>query len=322
MVKNNPLRIVFFGTPEFALPALDRLYGDDRFIIESIVTQPDKPRGRGKILTQTAVNEFATSHYLPVLKPITLNQEILIKNIRDFHPDFIVVVAYGQLLNKELLAVPKIGSINVHASLLPAYRGSAPIQRAIMNGETETGITFMLMSENLDQGDIITTHKIKINPSDNTQTVHDKLANLASDTIADLLFDYAAGKLTTKAQDHSKASYAKKIRSEDQLISWSLDATTIINKIRGLSPFPGAKTNLNNKSIKIYSATITNRKGTPGTILKINKNGIVVATGKGSITITTLQAEGGKVLEASEFVNGFDISVGDRFSETPVKTYS
>lgn len=313
MLLDKRLRIVFMGTPEFAVPSLNALIdsGED---VAAIVTQPDKPKGRGKKVTLPPVREAALKHNIPVFQPEKIKDESFVTAIKNFCPDVIVVVAYGNILPKAILDIPFKGCINVHASILPKYRGAAPINWAIINGEKETGITTMLMDEGMDTGDMLLTEKVEIKNDDTASSLHDRLQYIGANLLIKTINGIKSETIRPIPQDDSQATYAPMLKKEDGSIDWAMKAGEIKNLIRGLDPWPGAYTRWNGKQIKIFKAEIgTEAKEEPGTVINISTDGIFVATGKGILLIKELQPENKNKMTAYEFVKGYRIVKGQIF---------
>lgn len=304
-----PLRIVFMGTPEFACPTLQMLFDRGEEVI-AVVTQPDRPKGRGQKLTPPPVKVLAERHGVPVLQPVKVRAPEAIAAIQELRPDLIVVIAFGQILPKALLDIPPKGCINVHASLLPRYRGAAPLNWCIVNGETETGVTTMLMDVGLDTGDMLVKKAIPIDPDEDAQSLHDRLAVLGAAAMAETLDLLAAGRLVPEKQDDSLTNYAPMIKKEDGLIDWGKEPRVIKNLVRGFTPWPGAFTTLEDKALKICRVRTGEGHGAPGTVLRADKSGLEVACGNGSLFIEELQLEGRKRLPAQEFLAGIKIAAG------------
>lgn len=310
------VKIVFMGTPDFSVPILRQLVMDG-YELQAVVTQPDKPQGRKKIIKPTPVKEEALRHQIPVYQPRKLREEY--EEIIQLKPDLIVTAAYGQILPKAVLEAPKYGCINVHASLLPEYRGGAPIHQCIIDGKKETGVTIMYMVEKLDAGDILTQVVVPIEEDDTVGTMHDKLsaagAKLLSQTIPDLI----EGKIRPVKQDDEKATFASNISREQEKIDWGKDGEDIYNQIRGLNPWPVAYTSLNGKPLKIWQGLKVKRKEPmePGTIVEIQNDGFVVASGnKTAILVTELQPAGKKRMAAKQFLQGANLSIGTKLGES------
>jgi methionyl-tRNA formyltransferase len=285
--------------------------------VAAIVTQPDRPKGRELKLQPPPVKVLAARQRLPVLQPERARSESFVEALKQLRPDLIVVAAYGQILPRPILELPRFGCLNVHTSLLPKYRGAAPIQWAILNDETETGVTIMKMDEGLDTGDILTQQTTPITASDDAQTLHGRLAALGAALLVKTIPDYVAGKITPRTQPADAASYARKITKEDGHLDWNLPARALWNRVRGLVPWPGAYTvldaQLKKQLLKIWQAeVIESRGGAPGHVLSADKNGVVVACGEGALRILSLQLEGGKRLPAREFLAGRSVEIGQR----------
>lgn len=305
------MKIIFAGTPEFAVPSLDRLYesGHD---IKLVITQRDRPKGRGKKVQFTSVKERALKYDVEVFQPDNINSSDSIEKLREISPDFIVVAAFGQILKKEVLDIPKYGCINVHASLLPKYRGAAPINWAIINGEDETGITIMKMEQGLDTGDIISQGSIPITKDDDCESIHDKLALLGADLLIKTMEDIVDGKAIYTPQDDSLSSYSPMIFKETGKIDWNRKAEDIVNLIRGLKPWPIAYTRYRDETMKIHRASIVPNlsNGKPGEIVKVSNEGIYVSTINDSILIEELQFPNKRKMMVREYLAGNNIELG------------
>ena len=311
------MKILFMGTPDFAVFTLKALVERGENVI-GVVTQTDKPRGRGYELLPTPVKVYAQEHDIPVYQPKTLRGEEFAAQLSEIDPELIVVVAYGKLLPVNVLEYPKYGCINVHGSLLPAYRGAAPMQRAIMDGCAETGVTTMYMAEGLDTGDMLLKASLPIKDSDNFETIHDKLGALGAQTMLDTLDALRAGTLVPEVQDDSLANYAEKIQKSDLLLDFSLDARTLHNHIRGTSPIPLSFTHLPNGSLlKVYAARVYDEDKVhdvaPGTVVGLDSE-ILVACGKGTLALTSVIPEGKKRMGAADYVRGRKLNLGDLLS--------
>lgn len=305
------LRIIFMGTPDFACPTLTRLIERGENVI-AVVTQPDRPKGRGQKLVPPPVKVIAEEHGIPVLQPLKVRAPEVIAQIRELNPDLIVVVAFGQILPQSLLDIPRHGCINIHASLLPRYRGAAPINWCLINGETETGITTMQMDAGLDTGDMLVKRSISIGPDEDAQSLHDRLSLLGAETIDETLDRLQAGTLTREKQDDALTCYAPMLKKEDGLIDWKQEPQQIKNLVRGFTPWPGAYTTLDGKTLKLYKVSVANECGKPGDIMAVGKDGIIVGCGSGSLRIEELQLEGRKRLSASDFLAGCRLEPGIR----------
>ena len=309
------MRILFMGTPDFARAILESLYvsGEE---IAGVLTQPDKPKGRGYKLVPSEVKVFAEEHGIPVFQPATLKDGAFSGTLEELDPDMIVVAAYGKILPPYILDYPKYGCINAHASILPKYRGASPIQRAIMDGERESGVTAMYMDVGLDTGDIILCEKITIDENDDFEAVHDKLAAAGSKAILEVVRLAKLGTVPRTAQDDSLSCYAPKIEKEDRLIDFSESADEVRNRIRALSPFPRAFTYLpDGKALQITASRKTDRGAddgsVPGTVIAEDKNGFYVKCSDGAILVTEVIPEGKGKMRGADLVRGRKITVGD-----------
>lgn len=314
----KPLTLIYMGTPPLAATVLEQLLTSPHWHIAAVVTQPDQPRGRDMKLQPPAVKELALRSNLPVLQPQRARDESFLQQIRALAPDLIVVAAYGQILPQSLLDVPRFGCLNVHTSLLPKYRGAAPIQWAILDGEAETGVTIMKMDAGLDTGAIVSEERTAITPEDNAQTLHDRLAVLGGALLVRTIPEYTAGRITPRPQPAEGATYARKIKKEDGRIDWTQPARLLGHRVRGLTPWPGTFSLLQSGAspllIKIWRAEPDEqRHGAPGEILDAARDGIVVACGTGALRITELQREGGRRLDAAQFLAGHPLA-GARFA--------
>ena len=307
------MRILFMGTPDFALFSLRALVEAGENII-GVVTQPDKPRGRGYTLTPPPVKVYAEEQGISVYQPSTLRGEEFAALLSELDPELIVVVAFGKILPANVLEYPKYGCINVHGSLLPEYRGAAPMQRAIIDGKHETGITTMMMDVGLDTGDMLVTEKIEILENDNFETVHDKLGSLGAHTLRITIDALKNGTLTRTAQNDAGATYAAKIEKEDCTIDFSKSKKEVHDLIRGLSPIPLAFTHTaDGKMLKVICSEISSvsHAAAPGTVLSLDKGKITVACQDGAIDLVTVLPEGKKRMSAADFINGRKVAVGD-----------
>jgi methionyl-tRNA formyltransferase len=321
----SPLRIVFFGTAELACASLEALAADGKYRVTGVVTQPDRPKGRDLKPQPSPVKATALKLGLPVLQPWKARDPAFLEALRALQPDLIVVAAYGQILPPALLALPSLGCLNVHTSLLPKYRGAAPIQWAIIDGEAETGVTIMLMDAGLDTGPMLRQEATAIRPEDDARTLHDSLATMGAGLLLRVIPDFVAGKIVPQPQPVEGASYARKITKEDGRIDWQLPAARLFNRLRGLTPWPGAFTWLPGEPapvlVKVWQLQIiTGRQGEPGEILEAGREGIVVACGQDALRLISLQREGGRRLTAAEFLPGCPLRAGDRFLSGPART--
>lgn len=310
------VRVVFMGTPDFAVPILQALV-EGPYQVVGVVTQPDRPKGRRRILTAPPVKKVAVELGIPVYQPERLRDPESVRQVHALRPDLIVTAAYGQILPESILAKPTYGCINVHASLLPKYRGGAPIHWAIINGEKETGISIMYMVKEMDAGDILAQQAIPISKQDHVGSLHDRLSQLGAEMIKELLPSLIKGEVQPVPQDHRQATYAYNIRPEDEWIDWSQTAEQIDCRIRGLHPWPVASTSWQQKRLKIWWGEPIAEHSTqpPGTILKMENDGIFVATGKGILKITELQLAGRKRMSTAVFLGGTQMKVGERLGD-------
>lgn len=297
------------GTPEFAIPSLQILI-DNNYNIAGVVTQPDKPKGRNYKITAPPVKILASKYNLNIYQPQKINNNEFVEVLKGINPDLIVVVAFGQILSEEILNIPKYGCINVHASLLPYYRGAAPIQWAIINGEKETGVTTMYMDKGMDTGDIILAQKTPIFEDETADLLHDRLAKLGAETLLKTIKLIEQGNAPRIKQDHVKATYAPMLKRENGNIDWNKSAIEIKNMIRGTYPWPGAYTFYDGKMIKIFKVSINNNdnyKVKPGTIVNITEESIDVQSGDGLVLIKEIQTEGGKRMAVRDYLIGHKI---------------
>ena len=312
----DKLKIVFMGTPDFSVPVLNGLI--ENYDVIGVVTQPDKEVGRNHEIKFSPIKEVALKNDIRVLQPVKIRNEY--ENIIKLNPDMIVTCAYGQILPKILLDLPKYGCINVHASLLPKYRGGAPLHRCVINGDSKTGITIMYMDEKMDSGDIISQREILINNNDTVGIIHDKLSVLGSELLLDTIPSIVSGNNSRTKQNESEVTYAPIIKREDELIDFNKTSLEIYNRIRGLNPFPVAYANLFGKVVKIYNSYISNNVYTSaknGEIVRIHSDGIGVSTSDSEIVITEIKIEGKRRMSVKEYLNGInkDELIGKVFNE-------
>lgn len=316
MLKPESLRTVFMGTPEFALGSLEGLLAAGVNLV-GVYTQPDRPKGRGKKLAASPVKQLALEHQIPVFQPQKLRDPLAVAELQELQPDLIVVVAYGQILPKVVLDIPRYHCINVHASLLPKYRGAAPINKAIINGETETGVTTMLMDVGLDTGDMLVKRSLEIGSNETAGQLHDRLALSGREALEETLRQLCTGTLVAEKQDDDLSCYAPMMKKENGLIDWQKSAVEIHNQVRGLDPWPGAYTHLDGEVLKIAVTTVAaDISGEPGTILSADKTGVVVACGEGSLVIDGLQLPGKKRLSAMNFLSGRPLFTGTQLQQS------
>ena len=312
-----PLRVIFMGTAELACPSLQALLQSPALRVLAVVTQPDRPKGRELKLQPSPVKQVALAAGVTVLQPQRARDENFIQELRQLGPNLIVVAAYGQILPQAILELPRFGCLNVHASLLPKYRGAAPIQWALLNDERETGVTIMKMDAGLDTGPILTQRPTPISPQDNAATVHDKLAALGAELLLATIPSYVEGKILPRPQPREGASYARKIKKEDGRLNWHQSAQTLWNRIRAFTPWPGAfsfqAAEPEPLLLKIWEAQVVERtEGAPGEVLQADKGGLTVMCGENALKILTLQREGGKRLSARDFLAGHELKVGQK----------
>ncbi|MDD4568956.1 MAG: methionyl-tRNA formyltransferase [Tepidanaerobacteraceae bacterium] len=311
------MKIVFMGTPKFATTSLEMLIKNN-IDVRAVVTQPDRPVGRKRLVTPPPVKELALQYDIPVYQPESVKKEDFIKILTSLEPDVIIVVAFGQILPRQVLTTPKIGCINVHASLLPKYRGAAPIQWAIIKGEAVTGVTTMWMDEGLDTGDIFLQESIFINKEWTSHDLFIQLSNLGGDLLLKTLDHIKSGNLIRILQDDKKSTYSPMLKKEDGRIDWTKNAEEIHNLIRGTNPWPGAYTIRNGCKIKIWKAKLYSKSSEPkpGEFMGTIKNeGFLVGTGDGIILVNELQESGGKRMEATKYLMGHNIEEGDFFTD-------
>jgi len=307
------MKVVFMGTPDFAVPSVAALALGGQEVV-GVITQPDRPKGRGKKLSSPPVKEVALAYGLKVFQPEKIKDGKFLDTLRALAPEVIVVAAYGCILPREVLQLPEKGCINVHASLLPKYRGAAPIHRAIINGEKETGITIMYMSEELDAGDIIRQASTEITEEDTAGTLHDRLAEMGASLLLKVLKDIEKGQINRLKQDHKRATYAPPLTREDELICWEKSSREIFNHVRGMNPWPGAYTRWDKSVLKIWRVQVVdnhNIQGSPGEVLECDQHkGITVCTGSGAVRILELQMQGKRRMTAAEFLRGRQVPPG------------
>jgi methionyl-tRNA formyltransferase len=300
----SPLKIVFAGTPEFALPCLDALLRSHHHL-EAVYTQPDRPAGRGRKLQFSAVKNWSLTHNLPVYQPVNFKDSASIDELAALQPDVMIVIAYGLILPKKILSIPRLGCINVHGSLLPRWRGASPIQQAIWHGDSQSGVTIMQMDAGMDTGDMLCEVPCSISPRETSGTLHDKLAEIAAEPLLATLEALASGRALPKVQDNNLATYAGKIYKEDAAINWHQSAVEIDRMIRAFTPWPIAFTHAGGEVLRIHQATLltnaTNKA--PGTVIAINKTGLQVSTGHGVLNIERIQFSGGKIITITDWLN-------------------
>jgi methionyl-tRNA formyltransferase len=310
------MKIIFMGTPDFAVPILKTL--NENHDVTAVVTQPDRPKGRGNKLTASPVKELAISLGIDVFQPVKIKSAESVKILKEYEADVFVVVAYGQILSEEILNMPKYGCINIHASLLPKYRGAAPMEWAVINGESVTGLTLMQMDKGLDTGDMLLKKQFDILPDDDIGDVYDKMMKISPDAIIEALYKLEHGSLSPEAQDETLSSYAPLLTTETGIINWQKPSVDIVNLVRGLCRLKLASTYFNDNIFKILKAEAVfgyeNSLGEFGEIIDvIDKKGIVVKSGDGGVLVTKIQAQGKKAMDVVDYLRGNKISVGEKF---------
>ncbi|WP_349948071.1 methionyl-tRNA formyltransferase [Lacrimispora sp. BS-2] len=305
------MRIIFMGTPDFSVPALEALKEAGHEIL-GVVTQPDKPKGRGKEIQMTPVKEKAMEYHIPVYQPVKARDPEFVKILSDLEPELMVVIAFGQLLPKAILDIPKYGCVNIHASLLPKYRGASPIQYAVINGEKESGVTTMMMAETLDTGDMLDQEAIALDKKETFGSLHDKLSRLGSRLILKTIIKLEEGTAECTPQDDLKTCYVGMIKKSMGDIDWSMDAVSIERLIRGLNPWPSAYTVWNGKVMKLWEADVVDKEyeGAYGQVVEVSRDSLVIKTGKGCLSIRKLQLQGKKCMEIDAFLRGYQIAEG------------
>ncbi len=300
----NPLNIVFAGTPEFGLPCLEALTKSSHHLV-AIYTQPDRPAGRGRKLQASAVKAWAVAHEIPVYQPINFKSREAIDELAALKPDLMIVIAYGLILPQDVLSIPRLGCINVHASLLPRWRGASPIQQAILHGDEESGVTIMQMDIGLDTGPMFAKASYRIASTETAGSLHNQLAALSAKPLLETVNLLADNQIQPIEQDHKLATYAKKINKEDGCIHWEHSAILIDQQIRAFNPWPIAYTNVNGEQLKILQASVEhlNAEVAPGTIVRLDKKGMLVATGKEGLLIEKIQFPSAKVISIADWLN-------------------
>ena len=310
------MKIIFMGTPDFAINIVDSLYEAGHEIV-LVITQPDKPRGRSGKLAPSPVKSWALEHDVKVYQPAKIRDEESVEYLREYNADIAVVAAFGQILPKSILDMPRLGCVNVHASLLPLYRGAAPIQHAILNGDDKTGVTIMQMGPGLDDGDILLTKEIALNGTETGGSLFDALAELGGQAIVQALDELQSGNITSIKQDETKATHVSMISKEDGLIDWNRSAEDIERCVRGFNPWPTAFTLLNGKTLKIWASHVVNEDVPivnvykPAQVCLVDKKSLYVKTGEGCLSLDEIQLEGKKRMDVSAFLLGNKINPGD-----------
>lgn len=305
------MKVVFMGTPDFAVPSLEMLI--EKHEVCAVVTQPDRPKGRGNKMISPIIKQKAQEHGIMVLQPQKVRDNEFVEKLKSMNPDVIVVVAFGQILPEDILNIPQFGCINVHGSLLPKYRGAAPIQWSVINGEQKTGVTTMYMAKGLDSGDMILTSEMKIEENETYGSVHDRMSILGANVLKQTLTSIEKGTAVRIPQNHDEMTLAPMITKDTEHINWSKRNEEICNLIKGLSPIPGAYTSIGDEVLKIWYAEkvdIYELIGVCGEIIEVNKKGFVVKTGSGGLLIREVQARGGKRMTTDAYMRGHDIKIG------------
>ncbi len=307
------IRIVYMGTPDFAVEPLEAIIKAG-YEVAAVVTQPDKQKGRGKEVKMTPVKVCALRHGIPVFQPVKIKEPEAVAELEKYQADLFVVAAFGQLLSEEILNMPEYGCINIHASLLPAYRGAAPIQWAVLNGEKESGVTIMQMDKGLDTGDMLLKRSVELSPKETGDSLHDKLMHLGAELIVEALSKLEKGELVPEKQKDELSSYAKKLTKAMGQIDWSKDAVSLERWIRGLNSWPSAYTFFGGKTLKIWEAQVTEENGAqkaePGQVVSVSRESFTVACGQGELQILSLQLEGKKRVSTREFLLGYQVEPG------------
>lgn len=300
----SKLKIVFAGTPEFTLPCLEALFHSEHELL-ALYTQPDRPAGRGRKLQPSAAKNWALSQQIPIYQPLNFKTEEAVAQLAELEADIIVVIAYGLILPKKVLCLPRLGCINVHASLLPRWRGASPIQQAVLAGDEQSGITIMQMDAGMDTGDKLAERSCPIFPNDTAGSLHDRLAQLAPEALLTTLDKLANGKHTSEPQENNQATYAGKIKKEDALIDWHKTAKEIDQQIRAFNPWPIAYTQVGDEQLRIFRAQVVamEHSANPGTILSLDKKGLLIATAENALMIEQIQFPGAKMLTVADWLN-------------------
>ncbi|MBK7978111.1 MAG: methionyl-tRNA formyltransferase [Deltaproteobacteria bacterium] len=308
------MRIVFFGTPAFAVPSLDALLAGPHAVV-TVVTQPERPAGRGRAPRASPVSEVASRAGIPVLTPTKLRDGTFAATLRELAPDLCVVVAYGRILPVDVLAVPRLGYLNVHASLLPSFRGAAPIAYSLLAGDTVTGVSLMKLTEGMDEGPVLAMRELAIDPADDCGALTTKLAQVGAALLIEHLAEVEDGRARFAEQDHARATYARPIARDDAALSWSAAATSLVNRVRAMAPAPGAFTTYPGGVLKVYRARVEGpaADAAPGTLVEIGADGPRLACGEGSVRLLEVQREGGRRQRGDEFARGARLAVGERW---------
>lgn len=316
------MRIIFMGTPEFAVPVLESLI-NSRHEVVAVVTQPDRPKGRGKNMQFSPVKECALAHNIPVMQPVNVSVPEVIDELRAYEPELIVVVAFGQFVTKKIREMPKYGCINVHASLLPKYRGAGPIQWAVINGEKESGVTTMYMCREIDKGDMLLKDTVTLDPKETGDSLHDKLSMMGGPLLLKTIDQLEDGSAVRIPQCEEESTYAPKLEKTMGNIDWTMDADRIERLVRGLNSWPGTFTKIHGKTVKIWDCDVVRREtltenqaaATPGTVIVSEKDQLIVKAGNGALSLRMLQPEGKKNMTVDAYLRGYPIAQGELFTQ-------
>ena len=316
------MRIIFMGTPEFAVPVLESLI-NSRHEVVAAVTQPDRPKGRGKNMQFSPVKECALAHNIPVMQPVNVSVPEVIDELRAYEPELIVVVAFGQFVTKKIREMPKYGCINVHASLLPKYRGAGPIQWAVINGEKESGVTTMYMCREIDKGDMLLKDTVTLDPKETGDSLHDKLSMMGGPLLLRTIDQLEDGSAVRIPQCEEESTYAPKLEKTMGNIDWTMDADRIERLVRGLNSWPGTFTKIHGKTVKIWDCDVVRQEtltenqaaATPGTVIVSEKDQLIVKAGNGALSLRMLQPEGKKNMTVDAYLRGYPIAQGELFTQ-------
>lgn len=316
------MRIIFMGTPEFAVPVLESLI-NSRHEVVAVVTQPDRPKGRGKNMQFSPVKECALAHNIPVMQPVNVSVPEVIDELRAYEPELIVVVAFGQFVTKKIREMPKYGCINVHASLLPKYRGAGPIQWAVINGEKESGVTTMYMCREIDKGDMLLKDTVTLDPKETGDSLHDKLSMMGGPLLLKTIDQLENGSAVRIPQCEEESTYAPKLEKTMGNIDWTMDADRIERLVRGLNSWPGTFTKIHGKTVKIWDCDVVRQEtltenqaaATPGTVIVSEKDKLIVKAGNGALSLRMLQPEGKKNMTVDAYLRGYPIAQGELFTQ-------
>lgn len=316
------MRIIFMGTPEFAVPVLESLI-NSRHEVVAAVTQPDRPKGRGKNMQFSPVKECALAHNIPVMQPVNVSVPEVIDELRAYEPELIVVVAFGQFVTKKIREMPKYGCINVHASLLPKYRGAGPIQWAVINGEKESGVTTMYMCREIDKGDMLLKDTVTLDPKETGDSLHDKLSMMGGPLLLKTIDQLEDGSAVRIPQCEEESTYAPKLEKTMGNIDWTMDADRIERLVRGLNSWPGTFTKIHGKTVKIWDCDVVRQEtltenqaaATPGTVIVSEKDKLIVKAGNGALSLRMLQPEGKKNMTVDAYLRGYPIAQGELFTQ-------